>query len=313
MRLPSGGLRAGAERYALPSMNLRQMEVFRAIMETGSVTGAARLLHVSQPAVTAVLRHAEDQLRFRLFNRVRGRLEPTPEARTLHAEIAPIFDRVAAVGRMIAGLGEARLGALHVVAIPALGMSLLPAAIGAFRAGRPQVTMCFEVRNRREMIEQVASGAADLGFGFLLPEHPRVAARAMARRDLVCLLRRGHPLCARNSLRMEDLVAEPMITYTSSQGLAPVINALLAGARLSRPPAIEVGLIVNAWSMVSEGAGMAIVDPHSGLEALFPGVVVRPFLPAMPVTLEAVHGADRPLSRLAEQFIQHLRQCLPPG
>ena len=74
-------------------MNLRHLEVFHAIMQAGSVTGAAHLLNVTQPAVSNVLRHAEQQMKFRLFERVAGRLQPTPEARDLFPDVQEIFGR----------------------------------------------------------------------------------------------------------------------------------------------------------------------------------------------------------------------------
>jgi DNA-binding transcriptional LysR family regulator len=286
------------------------MEVLRAVLESGSVTGAARLLNISQPAVTGMLRHTEDQLRLRLFERVKGRLEPTPEARALYAEIALVFERVDRVNRVVEGLREARLGTLNVVCIPVVGTALLPSAIGAFVAARKGASLRFQVQGRREVIELVASGAADLGFGFLLPEHPRIAAREIARGDLVCILPKGHPLGAKEAVAAADLPDWPLITYTSSQGLAPIINGIIAEARVAQRAPIEVGLIVNAWAMVNQGAGIAIVDPHSGLGQLFPDVVVRPFVPGIPVGLEVVHAEDRPLSGLALGLIGLLERLL---
>jgi DNA-binding transcriptional LysR family regulator len=285
------------------------MDVLRAILETGSVTGAARLLNISQPAVTGMLRHTEDQLGFRLFDRVKGRLEPTPEARALQAEIARVFERVDTVNRVVAGLRESRVGALSVVAIPVLGAALLPNAIGAFSASRPEARLRFQVHGRREVIELVASGVADLGFGFLLPEHPRVARQEIARGDLVCVMHPDHPLAARAQVSAEDLRDWPLVTYTSSQGLSPIINGVFAEARVQRS-AVEVGLIANAWAMVNQGAGIAIVDPHSGLGELFPRVVVRPFLPRIPVGLEVIHAEDRPLSGLARAFTRELERLV---
>ena len=72
-------------------MNLRQIEVFRAIMATGSVSDAARLLHVSVPAVSRVLSHTETQLNFPLFMRIKGRLSPTAEARRLYHEVEDVY------------------------------------------------------------------------------------------------------------------------------------------------------------------------------------------------------------------------------
>src|SRR3546814_3324616 len=75
-------------------MNLRQMEVFHAIMQTGSVTAAARVLHVTQPAVSAVLKHCEEQLGLKLFERTGGRLQPTREAEAIFPDIAGVFGQL---------------------------------------------------------------------------------------------------------------------------------------------------------------------------------------------------------------------------
>ena len=294
-------------------MNLRQMEVFRAVMESGSVTGAARRLNISQPAVTGLLRHTEDTLRFRLFERIRGRLEPTAEARALYTQITQVFDRVEAVNRVVAGLQDSRLGSLDIVAIPALGVTLLPSAIGAFLVRHRDSRVRFQMRPRYEMMEQVASGAADLGFGFLSPAFSRVTAREILRADLVCIMPRGHKLAEQAVVSVNDLAPWPLIAYTSSQGLAPIINAILAEARLASSPAVEVGLIINAWSMVAQGAGIAIVDPHSGYQELFPSVEVRPFTPSVPVALEVLQAEGRPLSRLAAAFLRHFERSLHAG
>src|SRR3954467_8016399 len=114
------------------AMNLRQLEVFRAVMQAGSITGAARALNISQPSVTGMIRHTEDVLKFHLFERIKGRLLPTPEARALYGEIEHIFDRVEVVDRLIGDLKDARVGTLDIVAIPALGINLLPSVIGEF-------------------------------------------------------------------------------------------------------------------------------------------------------------------------------------
>jgi DNA-binding transcriptional LysR family regulator len=286
------------------------MEVFRAVMEAGSVTAAARLLNVSQPAVTALLRHTEDQIALRLFERKKGRLSATPEARMLYAEIAHVFDRVDAVNRIVEALRDSRVGTLDIVAIPALALALLPALIGAFAARRRDARIRFHTRSRPDMVDEVGSGAADLGFGFLTPASPRITVREVARGDLIAVLPRGHVLCERAELAVGDLQGHAVIGYTSRQGLAPIVNALFAEARIATICPIEVGLIVNAWSLVSQGAGIAIVDPHSGYHELFPNVVIRPFRPKIPISLEMLHAADRPLSRLATTFLAHVDRAL---
>ena len=286
------------------------MEVLRAVLDSGSVTGAARLLNISQPAVTGMLRHTEDQLRLRLFERVKGRLEPTPEARALYAELCKVFERVELVNRMVEDLRDARLGQLSLAAIHALGTGLLPSTIGAFAAAHDGTTLRFDVQTRREVVELAASGIVDLGFGFLLPEHPRVRSRVIGRGELVCILPRDHPLGAQPRIAPADLGGYPLITYTRSQGLAPILDGLLAAARIRPRMAVEVSLVAGAWAMVHQGAGIAVVDPYSGLGHMFPDVVVRPLRPAVPIAMEVVHAADKPLSGLAERFVTTFQAAL---
>lgn len=95
-------------------MNLRQMEVFRAVMLTGGVGGAAELLHISQPAVSKMLAQSQRQLGFALFARVKGRLVPTAEAQALHAEVEALWRGVERVRDVSRSLATPRSGTLTV-------------------------------------------------------------------------------------------------------------------------------------------------------------------------------------------------------
>lgn len=286
-------------------MNLRQMEVFHAIMTHGTVTGAARALNISQPAMTGVLRHTEAQLKFMLFDRVKGRLIPTAEAKVLFAQIEQVFERVEGVRRTIDNLREARSGTLNIVANPAVGAMLVPAAIGDFLASHPDIAIRFQMRTRREVVELVESRAADLGFGFLTSKLPQIECCEIARRDLICIMPRGHALERLTQVSVADVAAYPLVSYLATQGLAPIINSIFAEARINFRPCIEVGLIINAWALVNAGAGIALVDPFSALGVMFENVVAKPFVPSTPIALEMIRSPDRPLSRVAAAFVKH--------
>jgi len=120
-------------------MRLRQIEGFRAVMMTGSVSEAARLLHVSQPVVSRVLQHAEAGLGFALFERKRGRLLPTPEAQALFSQVQRAWDEIARIDALSANLRHGASGLLRVAATPSLATSVLPAALAAMRAAQPGV------------------------------------------------------------------------------------------------------------------------------------------------------------------------------
>ena len=99
-------------------MNLRQLEVFYAIMQAGSVTAAARNLNITQPAVSNVLKHAEQQLEFKLFQRIAGRLHPTPEASDLLPDVSEMFGRVGTLNRLVQDIRDGRSGRLVIATAP---------------------------------------------------------------------------------------------------------------------------------------------------------------------------------------------------
>src|SRR5476649_2882620 len=116
-------------------LNLKQIEVFRAIMLTGSISGAAKLLHVSQPAVSRLISYTEQRLGLLLFQRIKGRLYPTPEARRLFEEVSAVYQSVQRVN----DLAENRIGQLRIASSPNLGQSLMPRAVAIFCQRYPEV------------------------------------------------------------------------------------------------------------------------------------------------------------------------------
>ena len=110
-------------------MNLRHMEVFRAVMLTGSISGAAEILHVSQPAVSKLLAHAARQSQLVLFERVKGRLVPTPEAQQLYEEVEKLWRGVERVRDVTRGLGDPNSGVLRLAVSASLGTHLVPVEV----------------------------------------------------------------------------------------------------------------------------------------------------------------------------------------
>jgi len=116
-------------------MNLRELEVFRAIMLGGSITEAARILGISQPAVSTALRHAEDRLDLTLFRRHKGRIHPTSEALDLYTEVEGLFEKLSAIQKFASDLRDTRSGLLSIASTPTLTYAFLARAIRRSRAG----------------------------------------------------------------------------------------------------------------------------------------------------------------------------------
>ena len=158
----------------------RHIEIFQAIRQAGSVSGAAQLLHVSQPAVTKVLQHAEQQLGFPLFLRVRGKLQPTPEALELEREVDKVTESLQGVRRLAQSLRRKPGHSLRIGATPALALSLLPPAIHEWVQRYPDIACELSSAHSRELVQNLLMREIDVALTLQPPDHPAPSAQALS-------------------------------------------------------------------------------------------------------------------------------------
>jgi DNA-binding transcriptional LysR family regulator len=132
-------------------MKARQLEVFRAVMRCGTLSGAARALSVSQPALSQILLHTEDDLGFSLFRRVKGRLVPTAEAEELFPEADRVFEELEELRRLARELRHGKAGVVRLAASAPPALSIVPHALKSFRrtSGRAHSLICRPFRGDR--------------------------------------------------------------------------------------------------------------------------------------------------------------------
>ena len=141
-------------------MRLRHIEVFYAVYTTGSISAAARSLHVSQPSVSKVLHHAQNQLGFELFTLVRGRLVATDEAHALFEEVREIFERMGSLRKTVANIRNMDGGHVRLAVVPSLGLYVAPHAIARHREQFPQVPLIASGGKTNETVrETILAGA----------------------------------------------------------------------------------------------------------------------------------------------------------
>jgi DNA-binding transcriptional LysR family regulator len=161
-------------------MRLRHIEVFHAIMQVGTISGAAQVLHISQPAVTKVLQHAELQLGMPLFERVRGKLYPKPEAHRLFAETEKLNRDLQGIRRLAASLKGRAVETVRLVSTPTLAISVLPQAMTAWRRDFAQTRCELATYHTSEIVNALRLGEADLALSLQDPRHPGIVAEPIA-------------------------------------------------------------------------------------------------------------------------------------
>ncbi|HEY8611186.1 MAG TPA: LysR substrate-binding domain-containing protein, partial [Roseomonas sp.] len=235
---------------AARSLEFRHLEVLRALMRTGTATGAGALLGVSQPAISRLLAQTESLAGFPLFERVRGRLVPTALAHALHEEAERVFIGIEEISALTERLRRRAPRRVMIASIPVLTLSVLPRAALAWRNARRPEALAIHSRTVGGVLGMVASRQADLGLGTNVPRVPGVRSALLARARAFCAMAPGHRLAALDVVRAADLDGEPYIALSREEGRQALVDAALEGSN-ARP------LEVAECRMTSGAAAMA--------------------------------------------------------
>lgn len=288
-------------------LNLRQIEVFRAIMITGSISKAALLLNVSQPAISRLLSYTESRIGLVLFERIKGRLYPTPEARRLFQEVEQVHQSVQRVNEVANDLIEKRQGSLHMAVSPSLGQTLIPMAVTKFREAFPDVKVYVRTLISADLVQALLTQQVEVGVAIAPLTHPSLHAEAIYENHLVAVLPATHQLADKQELHISDLDGLDLIGYGVDTPYGQMVQQLF-GNRPGLPRlAVEVRLTHIACAMVQAGAGIAIVDELAVMGRVWPDVVVRPIKPRTKMSLHMLYSNVTPVSQSAKEFMQILR------
>ncbi|WP_233238742.1 LysR substrate-binding domain-containing protein [Bordetella sp. LUAb4] len=293
-------------------MNLRQIEVFRAVMLAGSVSGAAQLLHVSQPAVSRLISYTESRLGFVLFQRLRGRLHPTPEAHKLFNEVEVLYQGVQRINGLASDMANQTGGVLRVACSPSLAYALMPMAIAKFSQRFPDVQVTLEGMLADTLIDSVLTQRADVLVAMVPVQHPRIQVHKLFRNRVVAVLPPEHKLADRKRLRVTDLKNERIIGYGAETPLAHAIGRLYDGARIAPRWVAEVMQTHVACAMVHQGLGIALVDELAQMGGAWPDLHVRELTPTIDLQVRIGYPRHEPLSAMVQAFVDEVQALRHP-
>ena len=271
-------------------MRLKHVEAFNALMLTGTVSGAAALLHVTQPAVTQAIQLAELQLGYQLFNRQRRRLVPTREAHILYPEVQLLMGKLEEVRRLAIALkGGDTLAELRIMIVPSLAIRLLPDALTVFRQRYPDVALSIRTLHSNEIVRAIALREADIGIVYGSVVHANLDEETIASGHLVHvskLPQRGAD--RRTTISMEEALRQPFIRIDERDPL----GAMLADqwSRLGLKPQAGVSVQTHHIAMIfaERGFGAAIIDSFTAKASAQQTLHVRTLTPEIPVEVRAL-------------------------
>ncbi len=253
----------------------RHIEVFRAVMTAGSATGAADLLHSSQPTVSRKLARLESLLGYALFERVQGRLRPNARALALWDEVQRSWQGLERVVDRAVALGRSGAVQLSVLCLPALAHALLPSAAARLMQHHPQARLSVTPQESPLLEEWMSAQRFDLGLCEQTTAPPGTLAEVLLTLDEVAVLPASHALARKPVLELADFAGEQFVSLSADDPYRRIIDARFADAGVSRTLRVETHSAAAVCAMVEHGLGLAIVNPVTALAAAGERLVLR--------------------------------------
>jgi len=291
-------------------INSRQVEAFRAMMLTGSVTEAAKLMAVTQPAVSRLLRDFQALLKMELFEKRGTGLVPRAAATALYMEVERSFVGLERITAAAEEIRSRRTGTLRIAALPALSNGYLPRLSGRFLMERPNLNLSFFGVISPIVVDWVLNNQCDIGFAEVPIAHAGLSSVRLPAPARVAILPAGHRLAAKAILQPRDFEGETFVSLTAGSTGRHLIDQVFNRDDVRRVLRVETSLSEIMCGMVSSGLGVAICDPFTAHEFESRGVVVRPFLPRIDFEFAAVFPPQRSPSPVALDLVEVMRQAL---
>lgn len=289
-------------------MNFRQIEIFAAVMRGGTVSKAADALSITQPAASRALADLEQSLGFSLFDRVRQRLVPTPEAWQFYSSVEASFRGLDTIRAEAARIRDQGTGHLRIASLSLLGSTLVPKAIRRFQERHADIRITFHVLLSRDVRDLIVSGQFDVGLAADEIDTTGLAPQLFLSPQAMIAMPSNHPLAGKPVIQPEDLCGHPFIAYVSEDRARQRMDKILDEAGVALNVVVETIYASTVCALVNEGVGIGLVSPYAVTALDRSRIVLRPFEPAVQVRTLLILPPDKPKSLLVRDFITALME-----
>ncbi len=291
-------------------ITLRHLEVFHALIEAGSVSRAAELLNLTQPAVSIALSKLEQELGFSLFHRSKGCFAPTSEALQLHREAEQSLLAIERVHNRAREINAGSVGAVSIASNGACAINLLPWVIAEFQQDHPDVSVDLKIRGSRKIASWVSGRQIDIGLIDAPNPIPGLNCEII-RTPCVCILHQTDPLRQQSCITPAALAGRSVISITGEHSIDRQLDRLCAERNVTIERRVSSSYFAIARNLVRAGAGVAIVDAVNGTADLGDEVIWRPLEPKIYFELALIIASEQALPEAARAFLNKLRKLLP--
>lgn len=280
-------------------------------MMSGSVTEAAAMLGISQPAVSRLIMDLEEQLSFKLFLRVGRALAPTEEARLLMEEVSRALSGLERIKDAAAAIRSFRHAQIGIITTPTFSSAIAPGLITRFAARCPEAAVTLEVQSSDDAVEWMVSQNFDFGITHDRVSTPQMNTFRLAEREALCIVPDGHSLADRAEVAPKDLVDESFVSYRFGSQYRYAIDEVFRDHAITRRMQYEARTTDGICRLVAAGLGVSVIGTIDAPRATLEGCRVLKFSPSIPFSAILVWSKTKQLSAAAQEFMAGVREVYP--
>lgn len=291
------------------SLRFRQLQAFHAVIDTGTVTGAAEQLGISQPGISNLLNQLERQTRVQLFKRQKGRLKPTPEAEMLFREVDTVVRGLDHVAQAVNDLQNKQAGQLQIASQHAMSFGFMPRVVAEYARKRPDMSISFQSQYSSIIQEWIVSGLFEIGICEAPIFHDGLNVQTFES-EMFIAVAENHPLTSKQTLTPEDLEGEQFIVMGPEHVTNRRMREAFQVKGLNMRTRVHTHMFKNVLSFVKEGLGIALLDRFALEFDYDGGFVWRKFEPRISMQMAIITSRNRPLSTTGQDFLTLLQEKL---
>src|SRR5918994_1129805 len=294
-------------------MDLRQLEILKAVADTGSFTGAGRRLHVSQSAVSRQILLLESELNEPLFWRIKRKVKITPAGEALLQLSIRVFDDIKETTTSITETQEKLTGTVRLVGGMTVSLYVFPTLLREFRKAHPEVDVKVITGSAERLLRKLRAGAADLGLLTLPIDEPDLVTVPVMREELMVVTYPTHPLAKRGRVDPQDLVRQPFVLFERGSNTRRAIDEFFVTEKIQPRIVMETENVEIIKAMVRSGIGTTIISQHAVEREVREGQLASCRIAGHTLVRETgwVYLKANRVPRKVEEMIKTLEKTLP--
>ncbi len=287
------------------NITLRQLEAFAHAYRLGSLTRAAAEMHLTQSAVSLLVRQLEEVWQTRLFDRTTRALNPTHAAEEAIAAVERILGEVKSIANHMRGLEDKTIGRVTFAVTAGVASALMPRILKSFREAYPDIRIQMLDVSADQLIPKILSGEAEFSIGTVEDDNPDIALETLIRDRLSATAPRDGAFERRTEISWDELHGFTTISVPTGTSIRRLIDSALGVAGKTFTPTLETSLLNTALSMTAHGLGVSVLPAYLVPLLQFPDLVSVPLIePVVHRNLSLISRSGRSLSKASRSFVQ---------